>query len=190
MISVTGTSGGDRKRHISAKSVRKSGGEDIVGGIVATKARFFEHAAERTRNPIGKKMFLSMMEDEKEYGESFRCDAEGLGIRLSDVAHIVKKMMTFFERNGKALLEKIKATTDEVEAVSIAMEMEKKNIELCEKLSKKVRNPRAKAFFDGLVKEERQLYALFANTGLFLSDPDIWFMSDEHSIMDGGTPWA
>ncbi|HWR59763.1 MAG TPA: ferritin family protein [Thermodesulfovibrionales bacterium] len=190
MTQVAGTSGRERKRHISAKSVRKISGGDAVGGLVATRARFFEHAAEKTRNPIGKKMFLSMMEDEKEYGESFQRVAKGLGIRLSDIAVIVKKMKSFLERNGKALLEKIKASTDEVEAVRIAMEMEKKNIELCEKLSRKVRNPKVKAFFEGLVNEERQLYTVFANTSLFLSSPGIWFMSDEHSMMDGGTPWA
>jgi len=152
-----------------------------IEGIVASKAIFYQHAAEKTMNPIEKRVFLSVMENEKRLLEDFR------GIpkeRHSGTRGTASTKMI------KGFLEKIKATTDDMEALKIAMDMEKESIELYEKLSKKVRTPREKAFLKSLLNEEQQRYAEFSDTCLFLSDSRGWFMWDEHGIMDGGTPWA
>jgi rubrerythrin len=132
-------------------------------------------------NPIGRRVFLSVMEDEKRHLEDFRTipKERHLGARGTAATKIIK-----------GFLQKIKTTTDDVEALKIAMEMEKESIELYEKLSKRVRTPKEKALFRSLLNEEQQRYAEFSDTCLFLSDSRSWFMWDEHSIMDGGTPWA
>ena len=152
-----------------------------IQGIVASKATFYQQAAEKTMNPIGKRVFLSVMEDEKRLLEDFRGipKERHMGARATASTKIIK-----------GFLEKIKATTDDVEALKIAMEMEKESIELYEKLSRKVRTPKEKALFQNLLNEEQQRYTEFSDTCLFLSDSRGWFMWDEHSIMDGGTPWA
>ncbi len=151
---------------------------------------FYKKAAEKTRHPIGKKMFLSIMEDEKNHLEDFKCLLEGLDIKVRDAVSPMKKMKTVFEENREGLLERIEATTDEMEALKIAMEMEKESIDFYEKASKEVQGPKERALFERLVEEERQHYAIFSNTYFFLSDSGSWFMWEEHSIVDGGTPWA
>jgi len=88
------------------------------------------------------------------------------------------------------LLEKIEATTDEMEALKIALQMEKDSIEFYKKAVNEVQTPKEKALFEKLIKEEQQHYDIFANTYFFLSDSGSWFMWEEHSIVDGGTPWA
>ena len=152
-----------------------------IEGIVAFKATFYQQAAEKTMNPIGKRVFLSVMEDEKRHIEDFKDIPKERhpGARGTASTKIIK-----------GFLEKIKATTDDMEALKIAMEMEKESIELYEKLSKKVRTPNEKALFESLLNEEQQRYAEFSDTCLFLSVCGSWFMWDEHGIMDGGTPWA
>ena len=152
-----------------------------IEGIVASKATFYQQAAEKTMNPIGRKVFLSVMEDEKRLLEDFKGvpKERHLGARGTASTRIIK-----------GFLKKIKATTDDVEALKIAMEMEKESIGLYKKLSKKVRTPKEKALFQSLLNEDQQRYAEFSDTCLFLSDSRSWFMWDEHSIMDGGTPWA
>ena len=40
------------------------------------------------------------------------------------------------------------------------------------------------------VKAERHHYAVLSDTYQFLSDSGNWFMWEEHSIADGGTPWS
>jgi len=152
-----------------------------IEGIVASKATFYQQAAEKTMNPIGRRVFLSVMEDEKRLLEDFK--------GVPKERH-VEARGTASTRMIKGFIKKIKATTDDVEALKIAMEMEKESIELYEKLSKKVRTPKEKALFQSLLNEEQQRYAEFSDTCLFLSDSRSWFMWDEHSIMDGGTPWA
>ena len=152
-----------------------------IEGIVASKATFYQQAAEKTMNPIGRRVFLSVMEDEKRLLEDFK------GIQKE--RHMAARG-TGSTKKIKGFLERIKATTDDVEALKIAMEMEKESIELYEKLSKRVRTPKERALFQSLVNEEQQRYAEFSDTCLFLSDSRSWFMWDEHSIMDGGTPWA
>ncbi len=190
MGSGTITSGGEGRRNEGSRAVTEDRSSDVIDRIVAAKTKFFQSAADRTTDPVGKKMFLSMMEDEKEYGESLRRVAEGLGMGFTDISYLAGKVKAFLERNGKALLRKIRVTTDEIEAVRIAMELERESIGLCERLSRRVRNPKKKAFLEEFAKEEQQLYTVFSNTGSFLSDPRDWFMSNEHAIMDGGTPWA
>jgi hypothetical protein len=44
--------------------------------------------------------------------------------------------------------------------------------------------------FEDLVKEEQEYYNVLANTYFFPSDTGSWFVWEEHSIVDGGTPWA
>jgi len=151
---------------------------------------FYKEAALKTSHPIGRKMFLSIMEDEKLHLEDLNCVLEGLHLKVRDVASPMKKMKTVFERNSDTLLERIRPTTDEMEALKVAMQMEKESIEFYEKLSKGESTPKERAFFEKLLSEEREHYAIFSNTYSFLSDSGNWFMWEEHSIVDGGTPWA
>lgn len=151
---------------------------------------FYEEAAQKTNHPIGKKMFLSIVEDEKNHVEDFKCILHGLHLRTRDTARQTKKMRTVFEGNRDALLERIRAATDEMEALRVAMQMEKESIGFYEKLSKKTKTPKEKALFERLVREEQHHYALFSETYFFLANSESWFMWEEHSIVDGGTPWA
>jgi hypothetical protein len=50
---------------------KKSGAQDVIGCIAASKTIFYQRAAEKTGNPMGKRMFLSMKEDEKKLHEIF-----------------------------------------------------------------------------------------------------------------------
>jgi rubrerythrin len=153
-----------------------------IKGIVASKATFYQQAAEKTINPIGRRMFLSVMEDEKRHLEDFG--------RMPQERHAGACAYACPARIIKGFLERIDAATDDVEALQIAMEMEKESIRLYKRLSEKVRSPEEKALFQNLLKEEQQRYAEFSDTCLFLSDSHSWFMWDEHSITDGGTSWA
>jgi len=191
MATISRISGANKKGRISQKPSHGGGRPDIMGSVATARRVFYEQAAGKTNNPIGKKMFLSIVEDEKRTIETFRRMPEMRYINGRDETHSIKKIRTFFEKTGDSLLKRIKATTDEVEALCIAMEMEKESIELCRRLyQEKMRNSKERAVLERLLKEERQRYALFSNTCLFLDEASSWFMWDEHSIADGGTQWA
>jgi rubrerythrin len=151
---------------------------------------FYEEAAQKTNHPIGKKMFLSIMEDEKNHVEDFKGILRSLHVRVRDAATRMKKMKTVFEGSRDALLGRIRAATDEMEALKVAMQMEKESIEFYKRLSGKVKTPKERTLFERLLREEQHLYAIFAETYFFLANSESWFMWEEHSIVDGATPWA
>jgi rubrerythrin len=151
--------------------------------------KFYTEATEKTRNPVGKKMFLTIVEDEKRHLETLSQIFKGLSISCKDFSPI-KNIKTVFEAMKNEMMERVEATTDELEAFKIAMQMEKEGVEFYKKAALEVKTEKEKSLFERLVKEEQDHYNIFANTYFFLSDTGSWFMWEEHSIVDGGTPWA
>ncbi|RJQ47261.1 MAG: DUF2202 domain-containing protein [Nitrospiraceae bacterium] len=151
--------------------------------------RFYTEAAKKTKYPAGKKMFETVTADEKRHLEIVKKILQGLDIHIEDV-HPMKNIRTVFESMKDEMMQKVEATTDELEAFRIAMKMEQEGIEFYKKLMSESKTEKEKALFAKLIKEEEQHYEIFSNTFNFLNDTGNWFMWEEHTIVDGGTPWA
>ncbi len=151
--------------------------------------KFYNEAAEKTRNPVGKKMFLTIAEDEKRHLETLSQIFKGLSISCKDFSPM-KNIKTVFASLKDEMLKRVQATMDELEAFKIAMQMEKEGLEFYTKAASEATTEKEKTLFEALIKEEQDHYNIFANTYFFLSDTGSWFMWEEHSIVDGGTPWA
>jgi rubrerythrin len=151
--------------------------------------QFYTEASQKTGNPVGKKMFLSIAADEKRHLEMLSQIFKEIDIKMQDV-NPMKNIRTVFETMKDKMNEKVKATTDELEAFKIAMQIEKEGIEFYKKAGLEARTEKEKSLFERLIKEEQQHYDIFVNTYSFLYDTGSWFMWEEHSIVDGGTPWA
>jgi len=150
---------------------------------------FYSEAAGRTQNSVGKKMFITIVEDEKRHLETLSQIFKGLHIEMKDVSPM-KNIKTVFEKMKDEMMQRVKATTDELEAFKIAMQMEQEGVEFYKKAASDAKTEKEKSLFERLVKEEQEHYNIFSNTYFFLSDTGSWFMWEEHSIVDGGTPWA
>ncbi len=151
--------------------------------------KFYKEAAEKTKHPAGKKMFLSITEDEKRHLEMLSQTLKGLDIKISDVSPM-RNIKTVFETMKNEMMQRIKATTDELEAFKIAMQMEKEGVEFYKKAVLEAQTEKEKSLFERLIKEEEEHYEIFSNTYSFLLNSGDWFMWEEHSIVDGGTPTA
>jgi rubrerythrin len=150
---------------------------------------FYKEAAEKAKNPVGKKMFLTITEDEKRHLEMLSDIFKEINITIQEVSPL-KNIQTVFESMKDTMMKRVEATTDELDAFKVAMRMEKEGIEFYKKAAAEAKAVKEKSLFERLVKEEQQHYDIFANTYFFLSDTGSWFMWEEHSIVDGGTPWA
>lgn len=150
---------------------------------------FYTEAAEKAQHPVGKKMFMSITEDEKRHLEVLSKIFKDIGITIEEVSPM-RNMQTIFKSMKEAMMKRVEATQDELDAFKIAMQMEKEGVEFYKRASSEAQTEKEKALFERLVKEEQQHYDIFANTYFFLSDTGSWFMWEEHSIVDGGTPWA
>jgi rubrerythrin len=102
----------------------------------------------------------------------------------------MKNIKTVFETSKDEMMQRAEATTDELEAFKIAMQMEKSGMEFYKKAAFNAKTDKEKQLFEKLIKEEEEHYNIFSNTHFFLSDSGSWFMWEEHSIVDGGTPTA
>jgi rubrerythrin len=150
---------------------------------------FYTKAAEKTSHPAGKKMFLSVTEDEKRHLEMLSLIFKEVDIKIEEVSPM-RNIRTVFETMKDSMLERVEATKDDLEAFRIAMQMEKEGIEFYKEVETETKQPKEKALFERLIIEEEQHYTIFSNTYNFMNDTGSWYMWEEHSIVDGGTPWA
>jgi rubrerythrin len=150
---------------------------------------FYGTAAEKVKNKVGKKMFLSIIEDEKRHLRMLTDILQGLDITVKDI-NPMKNIRTVFEELKDEMMKRVEATHDELEAFRIAMDMEKEGVGFYRKAASEASSAKEKALFERLVREEEQHFGAFSNTYFFLRDSGSWFMWEEHSIVDGGTPWA
>jgi rubrerythrin len=146
---------------------------------------FYTEAARKTNYPVGKKMFLTVTEDEKRHLEMIAQVIKGLGVTHKDVSPL-KNIKTVFESMKADMMKKVEASSDELEAFKIAMQMEKEGKEFYEKTLAHAKTDKEKALLERLIREEEQHYAIFANTYEFLEDTGNWFMWEERGIVEGG----
>jgi rubrerythrin len=146
--------------------------------------RFYTEAAGKTKYEAGKKMFLSITEDEKRHLELISQLIKGMNITLQDVSPM-KRVKTVFESMKSDMMKKVAASKDELDAFKIAMEMEKEGEKFYQQSHDAAKSDKEKALFKRLIEEERQHYQIFANTYSHLSDTGNWFLWEERGVIEG-----
>ena len=146
--------------------------------------KFYNDASEKSSHLVGKKMFLSIAEDEKRHLEMLSQIFKEMNVTIKDV-NPMNNIKTVFETMKDKMQEKIEATNDELDAFKIAMQMEREGIEFYKKVGSEAKSEKERALFQRLVKEEQQHYDIFLNTYSFLTDTGHWFMWEEHTIVEG-----
>ncbi len=81
---------------------------------------FYREAAEKTTHPVGKKMFLSITEDEKRHLQMLSQIFKEVDITIHEVSPM-QNVKTIFESMKDSMMQKIQATENELEAFKIAM---------------------------------------------------------------------
>lgn len=145
---------------------------------------FYTKCAEKTDNPIGKKMFLSIAEDEKHH-KACAVHVDRNKEFVSAETRPVQDMKKIFEQNKEFMLQRVSPTADELQALEIAMKMEQDAIKFYGNAAAQAADPNEKAFFECLIRDEEEHFAIFQNTYSFLTDTGNWFMWDERSIVEG-----
>lgn len=146
--------------------------------------KFYTEAAAKTKHPAGKKMFDSIVVDERQHLETVKRMLQGMKLPENDTSE-PGKITTVFESLRDEMMEKVEATEDELEAFRIAMTMEKEGLEFYTKTSAEAESDWERDLFRRLADEEQVHYKIFANTYNFLNDTGNWFMWEERSIVEG-----
>ncbi len=153
--------------------------------------RLYQHAAETTKNELGRKMFERLVKAEEGHldsvGEIFTeilgnddwkeiAERELEGATPSTIVEDLKKAVAGW--TGK------EEHADDVVALRMAMEMERKAIHYFEELSKKSHNPKVLEMIKKLIDEETFHYDILQSQRDSILNMGIWLDSVEFQ-MDG-----
>lgn len=157
---------------------------DMAVKMETDAVEFYTRCAEKTSHPFGKKMFLSIAEDERYH---IACALQVLdGKAMAASATSPKQdIKSVYAQSKDALMQRVAATSDELDALKIGMKMEKEGVEFYKKAAAEAQTPAEKAFFECLAKDEAEHYEIFSETFSFLSDTGNWFLWDEKGIIEG-----
>jgi len=151
---------------------------------------FYLKNANRTKNPLGKKMFQQIGDDELEHYERLKQLhlkwskqekwPETVPIKVKDT--IVKDILIEFLKK----VDETKGDSNDLEAVRTALDFEAKGAKFYADLRDSVTNPKEKEFFDLLSKMENEHFLSLKDTEEYFIDPVSWFQKAEHHTLDGG----
>jgi len=151
---------------------------------------FYLKNAERTKNPVGKAMFLQIGGEELEHYErlkqlhaNWEKDKkwpETVPLKVKDTA--IKSVL---KNAAQKAPKTIKGDADDLKAIRIAIEFEGKGAEYYAKLREQVSDPQEKAFFNLLANIEHEHYVSLKDTEEYLTDPVSWFRKKENTGLDG-----
>lgn len=157
---------------------------EISIGMEEDAIKFYKEAADKTSNQVGKKIFLSIMEDEIHHLEWLNNYYNEHDIPITPT-NPMDRIKNIFEELKSQMQQKIAATEAEVDAFKIAMEMEQKGFEFYKKHAAEAPEEKERTLFEMLASEEEKHYKAFANTHDFLADSGNWFMWEEKGIIEG-----
>jgi rubrerythrin len=151
---------------------------------------FYLKNAERTKNPVGKAMFLQIGGEELEHYErlkqlhaNWEKDKKWpatvpLKVKDTPVKDVLKNA-------AQKAPKTVKGDADDLKAISIAIEFEGKGAEYYAKLREESSDPQEKAFFNLLANIEHEHYVSLKDTEEYLTDPVSWFRTKERTHVDG-----
>jgi len=157
----------------------------------STERDFYLKHAARTKSEFGKKMFMSIANDEAEHYERIKALHKKLkekGKWPERLALTVKgtKIKSVLNKLSKIAEKTAKADNNDLEAVKIAINFEKKGEKFYSDLQKSAVDPKEKTFFGMLADMEREHRLSLEDTRDYFKDPVSWFRVRERHHLDGG----
>ncbi|MDZ7582274.1 MAG: ferritin family protein [Deltaproteobacteria bacterium] len=154
------------------------------------EGEFYRKHAQRTKDPLGRKMFQTLADDEAEHYSRIqelhkKLSSEGkwpatLPLKVKDT--VVKDVL-------KSVVEGIDTATetdmDDLEAVKFAIEFEAKGEAFYKKLRQNVEDPQERTFYGMLESIEREHRLSLEETFAYFKDPEGWFQKMEKPHLDG-----
>lgn len=149
--------------------------------------RFFSRAAEITRDPKGKEVFLRLAQSEEKHYQMLKAESDALsqtGRWLSyQEAYQARSGVPISQEilNSQEALQQIQEGTGDLEALKIAIELEKKAGNHFQEIADRVQDPLAKEVFLRLAAEEETHLKLFEAEYDYVTRSGFYFDTREFS---------
>ncbi|MGR3218980.1 MAG: ferritin family protein [Candidatus Anammoxibacter sp.] len=145
--------------------------------------KFFCEAAEKAHNPLGKAMFRSFIEDEKEHIRRLEMMTAGIvepektpGSFEDDGPR--ERLKTIFEEMQGSISNDIPTDAGDLDAIKIALNIERKVYKFYEAISAEALNVREKELYKFLAREEIIHFQILKNAYTHLSNLDKWHVEE------------
>lgn len=151
---------------------------------------FYLEQSNRTQNPVGKKMFASIAEDEDEHynrlkeiheelsGQGKWPETISVKVKGTNIRNVLNDVLKGVDRT-------IPSDADDKEAVKVAIDFETKGYNFYSNLRDSAETGAEKDFFDCLASIENEHLSSLKDTLLFLEDPATWFEEHEKPHLEG-----
>ncbi len=152
---------------------------------------FYRKASEQSSHPFEKRMFLSLVQDEKRHAEIFRQMAEREGVRPSTLDEMnregpIKRISAIFRDVATQIKQELKPDDDDIKVIDIAKGLEEKAYDFYSSTAKQITDAAEKALFEKIAAEENEHWRILDDTKLYLTDPAQWHLKEEKPLIDGG----
>ena len=142
---------------------------------------YYTAAAERTADTMGKKMFMSLVADEKRHLailKKLSCEED---VCIDDLGSVMPKerLRTIFSEAGTSSAD-LPAEAGDLEALRLAMEMERKGYEQYRRAAVDAKDPDVARIYERLASEENEHWEILQDTLSYLEDTGNWYMWAEH----------
>jgi len=155
--------------------------------------RFYTRAAEMTDDERGRNMLYSIASDEEEHlsilqQEFDALKATGYWVALEKAQGYKQPSSPpyLFPEEEARVEEMISKRTSDLDALDIAMDLERRGYELYQKEAEETSDLTAKSVYNYLAKEENKHFTLLQNTRNYLASSGTWLWDDMHPPMLDG----
>ena len=151
---------------------------------------FYISQSKKTDNPVGKKMFETIAQEEDEHYQKLK----EIHKKLEQTGKWPKEVSTVInETNIRESLKELpsivdqtfNSTADDKEAIKIAIAFEKEAHVFYANLKKEAEDAQEKSFFGHLADIEWEHMQSLEDTLAFFEDPAAWYANSEKSQLDG-----
>ncbi|MFW6134704.1 MAG: ferritin family protein [Elusimicrobiota bacterium] len=148
---------------------------------------FYKDAAKNVENPLAKKMFKSIIDDEKRHLKIFKTAAKQQGMQdigEEKAKEFNKKMQTIFSNIPESVARTLDAHTQEIEAIKGAIKIEEKGIKYYSEKCMQTQGM-AKDLCSFVVQEEKNHRRFLENTLNYLEQNMNWNIENEGWFFTG-----
>ena len=145
---------------------------------------FYEESANRASHAFGKEMFRGFVKDEQRHLAMLQGIFKGLGLK-ENFASPREEIKTVFSMLKDQMIKRAEAIQSEMDAIKIALDMEKAGFDFYQKAAASAPTPEEKKLFERLTVEENDHFSILNETYTFLENTGQWFMYEERGILEG-----
>ena len=159
----------------------------LATGIKTEKdsIEMYRKAAANTANPLGKVLFETLVEEEQSHLMALEKHVGKENWQRPRDA-FRDRVRTVFQEATRDMQERLKADPDDVEAIRIALEFERKGYKVFKADAEWIPDRESKELLEWLADQENEHFKLLQDLHEYLEKGYSWFVANEGPILDGG----